>query len=115
MKVTYYIVFFVLTYTLLPTPSYAFNISKNICEYIAVDDKKRLRKLLKQNRLKLRKLITYISCNADNMLIFAAKRKTNKVGGLLVKKLPKEVLKEHLAETESLSPEIATLIKERIK
>lgn len=36
--------------------SYAFNVAQNIFEYVAVDDKGRLRKLLKSNRLKLRKV-----------------------------------------------------------
>ncbi len=115
MKVKFFIVYFVIAYTLMPSTAHAFNISLNICEYIAADDKKRLRKLLKQNRLKLRKLFSDIKCNADNLLIFAAKRKSMDIGELLVKKLPKGVLKENLTEAESLSPDIANLIKERIK
>jgi len=115
MKLKFSIVYFVLAFTLLPSTTYAFNISANICEYVAADDKKRLRRLLKQNRLKLRKLFADIRCNADNLLIFAAKRKSNDIGELLVKKLPKGVLQENLTETESISPDIANLIKERIK
>jgi len=94
---------------------YAYNIAKNICDYIAADDKKRLRKLLKANRLKLRKLYKDMSCNNQNILVFSASRNAQEVSSLLVKKLPKKILKENIAQVESISPEIANSIKERVK
>lgn len=95
--------------------SYSFNVAKNICEYVAVDDKSRLRKLLKASRLKLRNVYKDVSCDKDNILIFAAKKKANEVGQLLIKKLPKAVLESELNALSSLSPQMADMAKARIK
>lgn len=94
--------------------SYGFNVAQNICEYVAVDDKGRLRKLLKSNRLKLRKVFKDVSCDNDNILIFAAQRNANEIGQLLIKKLPKSVIKDNLENLTSLSPELAKVAKARI-
>jgi len=94
-------------------PTHSFNISQNVCEYIASDDKKRLRALLKTNRLKIRGIFKDVLCNDMNILIFAAKRNANQVGSLIIKKLPKSVLKEQIADLEAASADLATKAKER--
>lgn len=98
----------------ISTPSQAYNISQNICEYIASDDKKRLRSLLKTNRMKLRGIYKDVFCNNKNILLFSAERNATNVGALIIKKLPKTVIKENLAELESLSPDLASKAKERL-
>jgi len=98
---------------LFPTESKAFNLSQTICEYIAADDKKRLRKLQKTNKFKFRKIFKDVRCNNDNILIFAAKRNANEVGELLIKKLPKKVLTEQMSELESHSATLAEIAKAR--
>jgi hypothetical protein len=95
--------------------SYSANIAKNICDYVAVDDKGRLRKLLKSNRLKLRKVFNDVSCDSNNILIFAAKQNANEIGQLLIKKLPKGVIKKELESLIELSPQLAEVAKVRIK
>ena len=98
----------------VPTSQSA-NLAQNICEYIAVDDKGRLRKLLKSNRLKLRKVFKDTYCNNDNLLIFAARNKANEIGQLLIKKLPKDVVANDLDNLATLSPELSEHAKARIK
>ena len=98
---------------LFPAPSEAFNLSQSICEFIAADDKKRLRKLQKTNKFKFRKIFKSVRCNNDNILIFAARRNANNVGELLIKKLPKNVIAENMAELEGLSATLAEIAKKR--
>lgn len=100
--------------SVISTKSYAFNLSQNICEYIAADDKNRLRKLLKTNRLKIRNIFDDIKCNDSNILIFAAKRNAKEVGELIIKKLPKSVLSENVAQLEGESADFAQMAKDRI-
>lgn len=95
--------------------SHGADIAQNICEYTAVDEKGRLRKVLKANRLKLRKVFKDISCNGDNLLIFAAKKNAMEIGELLIKKLPKSIVEAEIASLTALSPALADLAKERIK
>lgn len=95
--------------------SHSADIAQNICEYVAVDEKSRLRKVLKANRLKLRKVFKDISCNGDNLLIFAAKKNALEIGELLIKKLPKSVVEAEIANLTPLSPALVGLAQERIK
>ena len=60
----------------------------SICEYVQKNDKSRLRKQLKQNRLKLRNIYSGISCNGLSLLRFAMKNNADAVGKFMVKKLP---------------------------
>lgn len=115
MKLKLSIICFVIAGCLIPVTASAFNIAQSVCDYIAADDKKRLRKLLKSNHLKLRKLQKEVTCNGKDLLLFAADRKSQTVGALLVKKLPKKILSANLAAVETSSPEIAALIQSRIK
>ncbi len=97
----------------VPT-SYGFNIAKNICEYIAVDDKDRLRKLLEANRLKLRTVFDDVLCDNNNILIFSAKKSAIEIGQLLIKKLPKSVIESELTNLTTISPQLADIAKARI-
>ncbi len=114
MNIKYGLLVLLIALSLISTKSYSYNIAQNICEYIAADDKKRLRKLLKSNHLKLRKLYSDISCNNKNMLIFAASKKAKSVGELLVKKLPKKILQENASGVETEFPELGGLLAERV-
>ena len=66
------------------------------CEYIAVDDKKRLRGLMKDHRLKIKTLHKIVLCNNLSILAFADSKQAEKVGELIIKKLPKKVVAEAL-------------------
>ncbi|WP_085299815.1 DUF3718 domain-containing protein [Cognaticolwellia mytili] len=97
----------------VPTSNSA-NLAQNICEYIAIDDKGRLRKLLKTNRLKLRTVFHDVKCDNKNLLIFSASKKASRIGKLLIKKLPKDIIKIELDNLAKLSPSLADLAKTRI-
>ena len=82
---------------LIPTTvpkSYASSDLASICLYVAENDKKRLRKLLKSNHVKIRKLYQEISCNNKSLLQFAIEKKSKDVGLFMVKKIPVSLLKK---------------------
>lgn len=90
------------------------NMAVRICEYIAANDKNRLRSFLKQNKLKVRKVFNSINCNADNMIIFAAKSKALEVGEFIIGKTPAKVVKANIEEIAKHSAHLAEEAKERI-
>jgi hypothetical protein len=68
------------------------NIAQQLCEYVSVDDKKRMRGFLKTNKLKIRSVFSSIKCNGQNLLEFADARNSVKVGEYIVGKLPKKIV-----------------------
>ncbi len=60
----------------------------SMCDYIKADDKNRLRKLLSDNRLRLRNIYDGIVCNGQNMVRFAVANNANNVGEFIIKQLP---------------------------
>ena len=75
----------------------AANIAQSVCEYVAADDKKRMRYFLKTNKLKIRSIFKGIMCNGKNLLEFAATKGSVKTGTLMINKLPKKVVSANLA------------------
>tara|TARA_R110000744_G_scaffold15549_2_gene43280 strand:+ start:1482 stop:1829 length:348 start_codon:yes stop_codon:yes gene_type:complete len=114
MKPLIFITFAVFAGLVYVPVSQSANLASNICEYVAVDEKGRLRKLLKSNRLKLRNVFKDVSCDNDNILVFAAKKNAKEIGQLLIKKLPKDVIASELENLVSLSPQLAELAQARI-
>jgi hypothetical protein len=60
----------------------------SMCDYIKADDKNRLRKLLSDNRLRLRNIYDGVMCNGQNMVRFAVANNANNVGEFIIKQLP---------------------------
>ncbi|NMP29994.1 DUF3718 domain-containing protein [Thalassotalea sp. M1531] len=85
------VVFFV-----LPLTIEANNLAQSTCEYIAADNKKRLRALLKDNRLKVKTLNKMVFCDNKDILLFADEKKAFEVGKMIVKKLPKKIIRKAL-------------------
>jgi hypothetical protein len=75
----------------------AADIATSICEYVATDDKKRMRSFLKTNKLKIRRIFDGIQCNGKNLLEFASTSGSVKTGSLMISKLPKKVVSANLA------------------
>ena len=75
----------------------AADIAQSICEYVAADDKSRMRSFLKTNKLKIRSIFSGIQCNGQNLLEFAATKGSIETGTLMISKLPKSVVLENLA------------------
>ncbi len=66
----------------------------SICEYIAADDKTRLRKTLKDARLKIRDINDSVQCNGNNLLCHALVSGANDAGEFIIKSLPKSSLED---------------------
>lgn len=66
----------------------------SICNFVAADDKNRLRKKLKSSKVKLRNIYDGITCNGLNLLQFAMDKNANNVGTYIVKRLPTSKLKK---------------------
>jgi len=82
----------------------ASNTAQNICEFVAADDKKRMRSYLKTNKLKIRSIFDGVQCNGKNLLEFAATRGSVKTGSLMISKLPKSTVSANLAVIQSGTP-----------
>jgi hypothetical protein len=90
----------------------------SICEYIAADDKNRLRSKLKSSRVKVRNIYDAVFCNGNNLLRHAVANNAVDSGEYIVKNLSKSSLEDGAdlswaqANGHSGSPLIA-IIKER--
>ncbi|MFT5705182.1 MAG: hypothetical protein ACI8SK_001137 [Shewanella sp.] len=99
-------------------------LAANICNYVQADDKNRLRKKLKENRVKLRNIYSGISCGGDSLLRRAIKSGSDKVGTFVAKRLSVSALEAAELDGTSISAwadanghgssAINTVIKERI-
>lgn len=87
----------ILTSVVSTPQAQAANIAQSICEYVAADDKKRMRSFLKTNKLKIRRIFDGIQCNGENLLEFASSKGAVATGSLMISKLPKKVVSANLA------------------
>lgn len=90
-----------LTSTFVAAPVQASTIGQSVCEYVAADDKSRLRSFLKTNKLKIRNIYDGLECNGANLLAFASDKNAVKTGSLIISKLPKKTVEAHLASIKS--------------
>ena len=91
------ITFLILTSAVTTPKAQAADIATSICQYVASDDKKRMRSFLKTNKLKIRRVFNGIQCNGKNLLEFASTSGSVKTGSLMISKLPKKVVSANLA------------------
>jgi hypothetical protein len=92
----------------------AAGIALSICEYIAADDKRRMRSFLKVKRLKIRDIFSDIKCNGQNLLEFAATKGSVETGSLMISKLPKSVVSENLPLIQHGSQPLIDAANERV-
>ena len=106
----------VLTLTsVVSTPkAQAADIAQSICEYVAADDKKRMRSFLKTNKLKIRRIFDGIQCNGKNLLEFAASKDSVQTGSLMISKLPKKVVSANLALLQTGSQPLLDAANKRV-
>jgi len=92
-------------------------LAASMCDYIKADDKNRLRKLLSDNRLRLRNIYDGIMCNGQNMVRFAVSSNANGVGEFIIKQLPAAQISasEDIAwvEANHASSGLLAVLKER--
>ncbi len=91
------------------------SMSLRICEYVQANDKQRLRKFLKQKKVKVRSIYKDLRCNGDNILIFAAKSKALDLGDFLIGQLPSKVVAAEIDNLSAHSAHLTANAKERIK
>ncbi len=106
----------VLTLTsVVSTPqAQAADIAQSICEYVAADDKKRMRSFLKTNKLKIRRIFDGIQCNGKNLLEFASTSGSVNTGSLIIRKLPKTVVSANLAVLQTGSQPLIDAANARV-
>ncbi|WP_245560674.1 DUF3718 domain-containing protein [Colwellia piezophila] len=91
------ITFLILASAVTTPKAQAADIATSICQYVATDDKKRMRSFLKTNKLKIRRIFNGIKCNGKNLLEFASTSGSVKTGSLMISKLPKKVVSANLS------------------
>lgn len=79
------------------------SIAAGICTEVQADSKMRLRKQLKEHRMKLRNVYNDIACNGESLLRFAYHSNANDAGKFIAKRL----LTDQLQATESDGKSIA--------
>ncbi|MBB1321182.1 DUF3718 domain-containing protein [Shewanella sp. SR43-8] len=96
----------------------------NICDYVKSDDKNRLRKKMKESRVKLRNVYSSISCDGSSLLRTAYKSNAGNVGEFIAKRMPSSDLAAPEADGKAIldwasangydASEITTAIKDRL-
>jgi hypothetical protein len=66
----------------------------SLCEYTKADDKNRIRKLLSDNKVNVRKVYDNIQCNNESLIKFAMRSDAYEVGAFYVKQMPAKALVE---------------------
>ena len=101
--------------SIVTTPqAQATNVAQSMCEYVAADDKKRMRSFLKTNKLKIRSVFKGIQCNGKNLLVFAADKGSVKTGSMMISKLPKKVVSANLALLQTGSQPLLEAANKRV-
>lgn len=83
--------------------SEASNVAQSLCEYVNVDNKSKLRSYLKSNKLKIRNIFDSIACNGKNLLEFAAANNATATGTMMIGKLSKKLVEQHLSTLSNTS------------
>lgn len=68
--------------------------SVSLCEYTKADDKNRIRKLLSDNKVNVRKIYDSVQCNKESLIKFAMRSDAYEVGSFYVKQMPAKALTE---------------------
>ena len=89
-------------------------VSLRICEYVAANDKNRLRSYLKQNKLKIRKVFKSITCNGKNLLVFAAASKALEAGEFIIGKISTKEVSKNIEAIGKYSKHLEEDAKDRI-
>lgn len=90
-----------------------------ICNNIKGNDKYRLRKLLKENRLKVKKIYGAVQCDGLSMIRYSIKNNATAVGVFLVKRVPGSIIASNkdiawATENGFADNEITAAMKKRV-
>lgn len=64
----------------------------SLCEYTKADDKNRVRKVLSDNKMNMRKIYDAVKCNGDSLIQFAIRSDAYETGAFFVKQMPAKAL-----------------------
>lgn len=78
-------------------------LTEGICGAVETNDKKRLRKILKNNKVRIRNIYEALQCDGQSLLRFAMTHEANAVGAMVAKKLPVKKLSEPEADGKTIS------------
>ena len=79
-----------LTGLMLATPAVVAQeqLAASMCDYVKADDKNRFRKLLSDNRLRLRNIYDGVMCDGTSLVRHAVKSNASGAGEFIIKQLP---------------------------
>lgn len=107
----------------MPVQANSDQLAANICNYVQTNDKNRLRKKLKENRVKLRNIYAGVTCDGNSLLRTAMNSGSDKVGTFIAKRLSVSELSAAEADGKTITDwaeanghgasAITTAIKER--
>ncbi|RCU51581.1 DUF3718 domain-containing protein [Corallincola holothuriorum] len=85
-----------ITCLLLSSKAIALDIkaAESLCHAIAKDDTVKVKKTLRKQRVKLKRIYQDVMCNGRSLLKFALERSANEVGQYLVEQLPDKMLND---------------------
>lgn len=66
----------------------------SLCEYTKADDKSRIRKLLSDNKVNVRKIYDAVKCNNESLIKFAMRSDAYETGSFFVKQMPAKALQD---------------------
>lgn len=69
------------------------DIGESLCSYVQSDNKTGVRKVLRQNNVKIRSIFDDLRCNGKDLLSFADHNGAAEAGALIIKRLPKNSAK----------------------
>lgn len=76
----------------LSKPAQANELALSMCTYVQGDDTMRMRKKLRDSRVRIRDIYTGVQCNGQSLLQFAMSNGSNDVGEFIVRSLAPEDL-----------------------
>jgi hypothetical protein len=105
------------TWCIVPLAQAQEQIAASMCDYIKADDKNRFRKVLSENRLRLRNIYDGVVCDGLSMVRFAVKSNAAGVGEFIIKQLPASQINSSgdvaWAEANNASSPLVAVLKAR--
>ena len=104
----------VLSATSFSSVASADDMAQRICEYVAANDKDRLRSYLKSSKIKIRSIYSDIKCNGQNILVFSGTNSALEVGEFILGQIPVSDVEASLPELAQNSKHLEAEAKKRI-
>ena len=104
-------------FVVAPTAHADQQLAASMCDYIKADDKNRFRKLLSDNRLRLRNIYDGVMCDGNSLIRFAVVHNAAGAGEFIIKQLPATVISSSgdigWAEANHAASPLVAVLKQR--